>query len=192
MPSPITGISRSRKIFLLFIEAVRGSQQDFTKGSIDKAIFLLAIPMILEMAMESLFAVVDAFFVSSLGKYALATVGLTELALTLVYTIAIGVSMSATALVARRTGEKNHAAAAQAGIQAIYIGVAISLLITLVGVFYSRQILSLMGADPEAIESGWKYTQIMLTGNMVIMLLFLINGIFRGVGSAAIAMRSLW
>jgi len=184
--------SRLSKYFHLFLDAVRGKEQDFTKGSIDRAIFLLAVPMILEMAMESLFAVVDAFFVSKLGKYAIATVGLTELVLTLVYTIAIGVSMSATALVARRTGEKNHEAAAHAGIQTIYIGIGISILISIIGIFYSKEILHAMGAEAAVIEVGYKYTRIMLAGNIVIMMLFLINGIFRGVGNAAIAMRSLW
>lgn len=178
--------------FKLFREAIQGKEQEFTSGSIDKAIFLLAVPMILEMAMESLFAVVDAFFVSTQGKHAIATVGLTELVLTLVYTIAIGISMSATAIVARRTGEKDHDGAAHTGIQTIYIGVAISILITLVGIFFPKQILELMGAEPAAIEIGHTYTQIMLTGNIVIMMLFLINGIFRGVGNAAIAMKSLW
>jgi putative MATE family efflux protein len=175
----------------LFKHALQGKEQDFTTGSIDKAIFLLAIPMVLEMAMESLFAVVDAFFVSKLGKYAIATVGLTELVLTLVYTIAIGVSMSATALVARRTGEKDHDAAAHAGVQTLYIGIGLSILISIIGIFFSKEILYAMGAEPTAIQTGYHYTQIMLGGNIVIMMLFLINGIFRGVGNAAIAMRSL-
>lgn len=176
----------------LFRQAVQGKEQDYTTGSIDKAIFLLAVPMILEMAMESLFAVVDAYFVSTQGKHAIATVGLTELVLTLVYTIAIGISMSATAVVARRTGEKNHAAAAHAAVQTIYIGIVISILITLVGIFFPKEILRLMGAEPEAVAIGYRYTQIMLSGNIVILMLFLVNGIFRGVGNAAIAMRSLW
>lgn len=181
-----------KKYLRLFRDAIGGKEQDFTTGSIDKAIFLLAIPMILEMAMESLFAVVDAYFVSRLGKHAIATVGLTELVLTLVYTIAMGVSMSATAYVARRTGEKDHDAAAHAGVQTIYIGVIISLLISVAGIFFPKEILNAMGADPAAVATGYRYTQIMISGNMVIMLLFLINGIFRGVGNAAIAMRSLW
>lgn len=178
--------------FKLFKESIQGKEQEFTTGSIDRAIFLLAIPMILEMAMESLFAVVDAYFVSTLGKHAIATVGLTELVLTLVYTLAIGISMSATAYVARRTGEKDHDSAAHAAVNTIYIGVGISILITMVGIFYPEEILRAMGAEPEAVRIGRKYTQIMLTGNIVILLLFLINGIFRGVGNAAIAMRSLW
>ncbi len=188
-------LARSRKpayYISLFKEALQGKEQDFTSGSIDKAIFLLAVPMILEMAMESLFAVVDAFFVSTQGKHAIATVGLTELVLTLVYTIAIGISMSATAIVARRTGEKDHDGAAHTGIQTIYIGIFISILISIAGLFYSREILEIMGAEKEAVHIGHAYTKIMLTGNIVIMMLFLINGVFRGVGNAAIAMRSLW
>lgn len=192
MSQAISQGSRLGYFLKLFREAVQGKEQDFTKGGIDKAIFLLAVPMILEMAMESLFAVVDAFFVSKLGKYAIATVGLTELVLTLVYTIAIGVSIAATALVARRTGEKDHDAAAHAAVQTIYIGIIISILITLAGAFYSREILQLMGAEPAAVAIGYRYTQIMLCGNIVILLLFLVNGIFRGVGNPAIAMRSLW
>ncbi len=178
--------------FALFREAIQGKEQEFTTGSIDKAIFLLAVPMILEMAMESLFAVVDAYFVSTLGKYAIATVGLTELVLTLVYTLAIGISMSVTAFVARRTGEKDHDSAAHAAVNTIYIGVGISLLVTLAGVFFPSEILYAMGAEPEAVRIGTPYIRIMLVGNIVILLLFLINGIFRGAGNAAIAMRSLW
>jgi putative MATE family efflux protein len=184
--------ARSVSIFRLFLEAIKGKEQDFTKGSIDRAIFLLAVPMILEMAMESLFAVVDVFFVSKLGANAITTIGLTELVLTLVYTIAIGVSMAATAFVARRTGEKDHDSAAHAGVQTIYIGVGLSLVITVLGIFYSEQILGLMGAEKDVIAVGEDYIRIMLCGNIVILLLFLINGVFRGVGNAAIAMRSLW
>jgi len=171
---------------------LQGKEQDFTSGSINRAIFLLAVPMVLEMAMESLFAITDAYFVSSLGKHAIATVGLTELVLTLVYTLAMGLSMAATALVSRRTGEKNHDSAAYTAIQTLYIGVIVSILVTIPGIFYPRELLALMGADPEAIGMGEGYMQIMLSTNIVILLLFLINGIFRGAGNAAIAMKSLW
>lgn len=171
---------------------MQGKEQDFTSGSINRAIFLLAVPMVLEMAMESLFAITDAYFVSSLGKHAIATVGLTELVLTLVYTLAMGLSMAATALVSRRTGEKDHDSAAYTAIQTLYIGVIVSILVTIPGIFYPRELLALMGADPEAIEMGEGYMQIMLSTNIVILLLFLINGIFRGAGNAAIAMKSLW
>src|SRR5687767_3085591 len=176
-------VSKTSKYYSLLLDALRGKEQDFTKGSIDRAIFLLAIPMIVEMGMESLFAIVDAFFVSTQGKYAIATVGLTELVLTLVYTIAMGISIAATALVARRTGEKNHDAAAHAGIQTIYIGVGISAVFSVLGFFYAEEILYVMGAEPEVIAVGHNYTRILFAGNLVIMLLFLINGIFRGVGN---------
>ncbi len=173
-------------------DALHGRELDFTQGSINRGIFLLAVPMVLEMAMESLFAITDAYFVSSLGKHAIATVGLTELVLTLVYTVAMGLSMAATALVSRRTGEKNHDAAAHTAVQTLYIGVTISILITIPGLLYPRELLAIMGADPAAIEMGEGYMRIMMGFNIVILLLFLINGIFRGAGNAAIAMKSLW
>jgi putative MATE family efflux protein len=157
-----------------------------------KAIFMLAVPMILEMCMESVFAVVDIFFVGKLGANATATVGLTESVLTIVYSVAIGISMAATAMVARRVGEKNHEAASEAGVQSLLLAISISIVISLVGLFFASDILQLMGATKGIIEEGASYTRIALTANIVIMLLFLINGIFRGAGNAAIAMRSLW
>lgn len=173
-------------------ESLRSEHQDFTTGSIRKAIFMLAIPMILEMCMESVFAVVDIFFVGKLGPNAAAAVGLTESFLTILYSVAIGLSMGATALVARRVGEKNHDAAAKAGAQAALLAFMISILISITGLFFAEEILELMGADAAIVAMGHVYTRIMLVGNIVIMLLFLINGIFRGAGDAAIAMRSLW
>ncbi|SJZ65830.1 MATE family efflux transporter [Sediminibacterium ginsengisoli] len=173
-------------------ESLNSEHQDFTQGSIRKAIFLLAVPMILEMCMESVFAVVDIFFVGKLGPNAAATVGLTESFLTLIYSVAIGLSMAATATVARRVGEKNPEGAAKAGAQAIMIAVTFSILISVAGLFFADAILRLMGANAEIIAMGTSYARIMLAGNIVIMLLFLINGIFRGAGDAAIAMRSLW
>jgi putative MATE family efflux protein len=181
-----------RTIYSLFKESLNSEGKDFTKGSLRKAIFLLAVPMILEMCMESVFAVVDIFFVSKLGSAAAATVGLTESVLTIIYSLAIGLSMAATAMVARRVGEKDPAAAAEAGAQALLICLALSLLISVVGLCYAPEILALVGASPEVIQMGSTYVTIMLTGNLVIMLLFLINGIFRGAGDAAIAMKSLW
>jgi putative MATE family efflux protein len=165
---------------------------DYTTGSMRKAIFMLAVPMILEMCMESVFAVVDIFFVGKLGANATATVGLTESVLTIVYSVAIGISMAATAMVARRVGEKNHEAASEAGVQSLLLAISISIVISLVGLFFASDILQLMGATKGIIEEGASYTRIALTANIVIMLLFLINGIFRGAGNAAIAMRSLW
>ena len=178
--------------FSYFREALNSEHQDFTQGSIRKAVFMLAIPMILEMCMESVFAVVDIFFVSKLGAGAAATVGLTESFLTLIYSVAIGLSMAATAMVARRIGEKNPDGAARAGAQALLLSFGISILISIIGVFYAADILALMGADEAVVAMGTNYTRIMLIGNLVIMLLFLINGIFRGAGDAAMAMKSLW
>lgn len=173
-------------------ESLRSEHQDFTTGSIRKAIFMLAIPMILEMCMESVFAVVDIFFVGKLGPNAAAAVGLTESFLTILYSVAIGLSMGATAMVARRVGEKKYDAAAKAGAQAALLAFIISILISITGFFFAEEILELMGADAAIVAMGHTYTRIMLVGNIVIMLLFLINGIFRGAGDAAIAMRSLW
>lgn len=172
--------------------AVTGEEKEFTTGSINRAIFMLSIPMVLEMSMESLFAVVDIFFVGKLGVAAVATVGLTESMLTIIYSVGMGLSMAATAVVARRIGEKNKDGAAHTGMQAIYLAAGISILVSLTGLFFAKDLLRLMGATPELIEENFRYTQIMLTSNFVIMLLFMINGIFRGAGDASIAMRSLW
>ncbi|MEO6637249.1 MAG: MATE family efflux transporter [Ginsengibacter sp.] len=179
-------------IFNFIKESLSNKQHDYTSGSIRRTIFLLAIPMILEMCMESVFAVVDIFFVGKLGANATASVGLTESVLAIVYSLAFGLSMGATAVVARRIGEKNNDGAARAGAQAIVLAVVTSILIAFVGILVPKQVLRLMGATPEIVETGFKFTRIMLTGNVVIMLLFLLNGIFRGAGNASIAMRSLW
>lgn len=179
------------KAFSLFIRAVKGEPQDYTAGSIRRAIFLLAVPMIIEMGMESVFALVDLFFVSRLGKHAVSTVGLTESVLTIIYSIAIGVSMAASAMVARRIGEKNVNGAASAAMQSLWLSLAIILFFSVTGVVFARDILRLMGAETETISTGATYTRIMMASSTVIMLLFLINGIFRGAGDASIAMRSL-
>lgn len=181
-----------KRFFSLLGQAIKGSEHDYTTGSIRKAVFLLAIPMIMEMMMESVFAVVDIFFVGKLGNAAVATVGLTESVLSLVYSVAIGLSMAATALVARRVGEKNLDEAAHAGMQTILFSVVLSVVIAVTGVYNAKSILQLMGANDRMIADNIVYTRIMFGGNIVIMLLFLINGIFRGAGDASIAMRSLW
>lgn len=176
----------------LLWRSMRGEEHDYTNGSLPTAVILLAIPMIMELGLESVFAVVDIFFVSKLGPNAIASVGLTESVITLVYALAIGLSTAATALVARRMGEQNAAAAGLAGAQALIVGVAIALALSLLGLAGASHILALMGASPEVIEEGSIFTQIMLGGSIPIVLLFLINGIFRGAGDAAMAMKSLW
>jgi putative MATE family efflux protein len=173
-------------------EAVRGSHQDFTTGKLDRAIFLLAIPMVLEMVLESLFAVVDVFWVARLGSDAVATVGLTESMASLIFAIAIGLSMSTTAMVARRIGEKDPEAAAVAGVQAILLGITVSLVLGVPCFFLAPRLLHWMGASPAIVATGSAYARIYLGGMGVIMLLFLNNAIFRGAGDAAIAMRLLW
>lgn len=173
-------------------DAVRGTDADYTKIPLRRAVFLLAVPMVLELVLESTFAVVDIFFVSRLGPSAVATVGLTESYLFLLYAVAMGLAMAVTAVVARRIGEGKREEAASAAVQAIFVALLVAVLPALVGVFYAQDLLRLMGADAWAIEHGYRYTQWMLGGNAVIVLLFVINAIFRGAGDAAIAMRVLW
>jgi putative MATE family efflux protein len=173
-------------------EALRGSHQDFTTGNLNRAILLLAIPMVLEMVLESLFAVVDVFWVGRLGADAVATVGLTESLLSLVFAIGLGLSLSTTAMVARRIGEKDPAGAAVAGVQAIAIGLAVAAILGIPCLFFAPDLLRLMGASPQVVATGSGYARIALGGSGAIMLLFLNNAIFRGAGDAAIAMRLLW
>ena len=173
-------------------QSLRGTEQDFTSGSLNRGVLLLAVPMVLEMAGESLFAIVDAFFVAGLGAHALAAVGLTESVLELIYAVAVGLSMATTAMVARRTGEKDANGAAQASVQAIIVGIGMSLVLGVAGVIFAPDLLRLMGADEATIEIGVTYTRIMYGGMVVIVLLFLNNAIYRGVGDAAMAMRSVW
>lgn len=189
--SQVTAQNKVVRVFHFVGKALRGDEQDYTKGSLRKAIFLLAIPMIIEMGMESIFALVDLFFVGRLGKHAVSTVGLTESVLTLIYSIAVGMSMAATATVARRIGEKNKEGAASAAVQSIWVGLALILVLSAVGIYFAEDILRLMGAEDQTVSMGVPYTRIMMGSSTVIMLLFLINGIFRGAGDASIAMRSL-
>lgn len=171
--------------------AIAGKQEDFTTGSIRKAIFMLSIPMILEMLMESTFALVDIIFVSRISVNAVATVGLTESVITLLYAVAIGLSMAATAVVSRRIGEKDKAGAAKAAVQAIFLGAVVAVILGVFGIIYPKEILGLMGGEASLIEEGYRYTRILLGGNITIMMLFLINAIFRGAGDASVAMWML-
>ena len=174
-------------------EAIRGSRIDYTTAPIGRAVIMLAVPMVMEMAMESIFAVVDVFWVAHLGADAVATVGLTESMLTMIYTVAMGLSIGATALVARRIGEQDPEGAARAAAQSILLGVIVAGLIAVGGrAVRAQRCCALMGASPEVIASGSGFTRVMLGGNVTVVLLFLINAVFRGSGDAAIAMRVLW
>jgi len=173
-------------------EALRGSEQDFTQGSIGRSILLLAIPMVLEMALESVFAVTDVFFVGRLGPDAVAAVGLTESMLTLVYALAMGLGIGTTAVVARRIGEKDREGAATAAVQAILLGIAGAVVLGSLGVAFAPRLLALMGASPDVLRIGSSYTRVMLGGEATIVVIFVVNAVFRGAGDAAIAMRVLW
>jgi putative MATE family efflux protein len=181
-----------KSLFSLFKLSLSGEHQDYTTGSMRKAIFLLSIPMILEMCMESVFAVVDIFFVGRINKEAVATVALTESVLTIVYSVAIGLSMAATAMVARRIGEKNPEQASRSAVQAILISLSITVVVSVAGYILAPNILQVMGASPTVVATGASYTRIIFGGSIVIMMLYLINGIFRGAGNASISMWSLW
>jgi len=186
--------NRISYLLSLLKQSIRGDQQDYTTGSIRKAVFMLAIPMILEMGMESVFALVDLYFVGHLpnGKDAIQTVGLTESVLSIIYSVAMGISMGATAAVARRIGEKDRVAAAVTGVQSLIIALAVTVVVSISGFVFAADILRIMGAEPETIAMGVNYTRIMFGGSVVIILLFIINGIFRGAGDASMAMKSLW
>lgn len=181
-------------VFSLIKQSLRGGEHDYTQGSIRQAIVLLAIPMMLELILESIFALVDIFFVGHLpnSKNALATVGLTEFSITIVYSVAMGLSTAVAAVVARRTGEKDPDGAAHAGMQSLLIALIFAAVFGVLGILFAEDILRIMGASAEVIKEGAAFTRIMLGGSIVIILLFLINGIFRGAGDAAMAMRSLW
>jgi putative MATE family efflux protein len=186
IPVPVPSLWQSIR------ESIRGSHQDYTTGSLNRSIILLAIPMVLEMVLESLFAVVDVFWVSRLGADAIATVGLTESVLTLVFSVGLGLGMSTTAMVARRIGEKDHDGAAVSAVQAIFLGLIASVAMGLPFFLLAPHLLNLMGASPAIIAGGTNYVRIALGGSGVILMLFLNNAIFRGAGDAAIAMRLLW
>ena len=178
--------------WVLFLEAVRGSERDYTAGAVGPALVMLSVPMVLEMAMESLFAVVDVFYVSRVSSDAVATVGITESMLTIVYTVALGLGIGAMAVVARRIGEKDDDGAAQAAAQAIALGLIVATAVGIVATLNAERLMRAMGATPSMIESSLGYTQVMFAGNVTVTLLFLVNAIFRGAGDPAIAMRMLW
>lgn len=185
-------MSRIKETWTLVWHAVKGKEQDYTTLGIKRSIVLLAIPMILEMVMESLFAVVDIFFVGRLGSSALATVGLTESVLMIIYAVGMGVSIAATALVSRRFGEKNYTEAGNITYQLVVTGSLLALLMGALATYYAADILALMGAEPGVIATGIRYAQIIFAGNIAIIILFLVNGAFRGAGLPHLAMRALW
>ena len=185
-------LSKLRSIWKDIKEAIGGTDQDFTAGKLGRAIFLLSVPMVLEMLMESVFAVVDIFFVSKLGANAVATVGITESLMTIIYAIGMGLAVGTTAMVSRRIGEKNREGASVAAFQAIISGMIISVIIAIPGAIFAARLLTLMGAEEQLVRDGYMYTSIMLGGNGIIMLLFIINAVFRSAGDAAISMRVLW
>ena len=182
----------SRSFWQTLFAALKGEEIDYTQGNINRAILLLAIPMILEMSMEALFAVVDAYWAGRISTDAVAAIGLTESVITLVYAVAIGLSMAATSMVARRIGERRIEAARMAAMQSIWLGIILSILLGIIGALFAEDILRLMGGDAELIRENVGYTRILFSTNIVILLLFLLNGIFRGAGDAFMAMYSLW
>jgi putative MATE family efflux protein len=185
-------VQRIKRIWSLFIEAIQGTPRDYTEGSISKAVILLGIPMVLEMLMESVFAITDIFFVGHLGPHAIATIGLTESLLTIVYTVAFGLSIGAMAMMARRVGEHDFEGASNTAVQIVALGLFVSVIIGIIGVIFAPQLLEVMGASPEIIGTGTAYMRVMFGGNAAILMLFLGNAVFRGAGDGTIAMRSLW
>jgi len=191
-PAPPGPVPESSSFWRLVLLSLKGAHHDYTAGSLNRAVLLLAVPMVLEMIMESLFAVVDVFWVSRIGSDAVAVVGLTESVMSIVYAVAIGISFAATAIVARRIGEKDPARAAQAAGQIVVLGAAVAAGLGLVGGWWAPEILGLMGASESIVTLGTGYTRVMLGGNATVFLIFLINAIFRGAGDAVLAMRTLW
>lgn len=192
LPAPPEAPPPHETIWHAVREALRGSRRDYTQGPIGRSILVLAIPMVLEMGMESVFVICDVFFVAKLGADAVATVGLTESMLAIVYTLAMGLAIGVSATVARRTGEKDAEGAARTAVQGIALGIMVATILGIAGAILAPRLLGLMGASPTVVASGSMFTRVMLGGNASILLLFLINAIFRGAGDAALAMRTLW
>ncbi len=192
MGASMERVQPNQSTWVLIKESLRGAEHDHTSGPVGRAIILLSIPMVLEMVMESIFALVDIFFVAKLGAEAVAAVGITEALITVVYAVAVGVSVATTAMVARRIGEKKPDAAAVAAGQALWIGAFVAIAVGLVGLWYAEDLLRLMGADAIVVRNGAGYTQIMMGGSITITFLFLLSAIFRGAGDPIIAMRALW
>jgi len=192
LPSPLPAAELRGGIFRQLLDAVRGVETDLTAAPLGRALLMLAVPMILEMVMESIFAMVDVFWVAHLGARAIATVGLTESMMMIVYSLAMGVSIGAMALVARRIGEKDGDAAARTTVQGIWLGLLLALILGTLGALFAPQLLTLMGADAEVVRTGSRFTRVMLGGSATVFLLFLINSVFRGAGNASQAMRVLW
>jgi MATE family, multidrug efflux pump len=190
--NPASAVQQHASFWQIVVQSLRGEHHDYTAGTLNRAVLLLAVPMVLEMLMESLFAVVDVFWVSRLGQEAVAVIGLTESVMTLIYAVAIGISLAATAIVARRIGEKDAARAAQAAGQIVLLGVTIAAGLGIVLGYFAADILRLMGADASIVALGADFARIMLGGNATVFLIFLINAIFRGAGDAVLAMRTLW
>jgi len=190
--APTSQTTTGRSVWQDLKDAVRGTEADYTQINLKRAIFLLAVPMILELIMESTFAVADIYFVGKLGASAVATVGLTETYLFLLYSVGMGLATAVTAVIARRVGEKRMKDAGVSAVQSVFLAMLASIPFAIAGIFFSRELLTLMGADDWSIQNGYRYTQWMLGGNIVIILLFVMNAIFRGAGDAAIAMRVLF
>lgn len=188
----INTIPPKNSIWKELVNAIKGTEADYTQINLNRAIFLLAVPMMLELVMEATFAVVDIYFVGKLGFSAIATIGLTETYLFLLYSIGMGLATGITAIISRRIGEKKKEEAGVSAVQSIFLGIIVSIPFTIAGIFFSKDLLVLMGGDEWTINYGFRFTQWMLGGNLVIILLFVINAIFRGAGDAAIAMRVLW
>ncbi|MGR8948012.1 MAG: MATE family efflux transporter [Gammaproteobacteria bacterium] len=185
-------LAHLRKFSGLVREALAGTDQDFTQGSVNRAIVLLAVPMMLELALESVFAIVDIFFVAKLGAEAVAVVGLTEAVITVLYAVSIGLSIAVTALIARRIGEHRPLAAAEIAAQSMWVGAIVSIAISVLGFIFAEDILRFMGASPKIIDEYAGFTHVIFAGSSSILFIFLLNGVFRGAGDAAIAMRVLW